>query len=38
VHPDGRLRIADAPAIVLALTIELDIPTIPSEACCHFDQ
>ena len=30
--------IADAPAIILALTIELDTPTIPSEACCHFDQ
>jgi hypothetical protein len=38
VYPDGRLRIADAPAIVLALTIELDAPTIPSEACGHFDQ
>jgi hypothetical protein len=30
--------IADAPAIILALIIELDTPTLPSEACCHFDQ
>src|SRR6266702_3174224 len=29
---------ADAPAIILALTIELDTPALPSEACCHFDQ
>ena len=37
-HNDAGCGIANAPAIILALTIELDTPTLPSEACCHVDQ